>query len=179
MLFRLAAATSLSILLSAVTSAVQPIEPPMRAGKPGPAMSPKEAQRMENQPRVFEFSADEIGVVLRAVARQARMNVVISESVKGTVTLRLEDRTPREAIEVICKANELDIQELNGVHYIRCWDDMIKADAKKMAHVVKLMVDAYMEKGFSRAEAMELIESPSLPRIEVPVPAHSPKPSKR
>src|SRR5215204_2269798 len=51
--------------------------------------------------RINEFQGDEIGLVLRTLARQAKMNIVVSEKVIGTVTLRLEDKTPKEAIEVI------------------------------------------------------------------------------
>ena len=175
-------ASILAILLALQTlaaRAVEPIEPPVASREKRPPAPVKAPDRIDNQPRVFEFSADEIGVVLRVLARQAKMNIVISETVKGAVTMRLEDKTPREAIEVICKANDLEIQELDGVHYIRGWDDLLKADSKRMAQVVKLMLDAYLEKGFTRVEAMELIKSPHLPRIELPATKSAAKPARR
>jgi type IV pilus assembly protein PilQ len=69
--------------------------------------------------RVSEFSGDPLDVVLRTLARQAKMNVVVSPAVQGTINLRLEDKTPREVIEVVCQANGLIIDELNGVFYIK------------------------------------------------------------
>ena len=47
------------------------------------------------------------------------MNVVIDTSITGTVTMRLEDKTPREAIEIITQAKELLLEEHKGVFYLR------------------------------------------------------------
>lgn len=69
--------------------------------------------------RVSEFSGDPIDVVLRTLARQAKMNVVVSPAVQGTVNLRLENQTPREVIDVIVQANGLAMDELNNVFYIK------------------------------------------------------------
>jgi hypothetical protein len=44
----------------------------------------------------------------------------------------------------------------------------LKGDATKMAHVLRLMLDAHLAKGFTRAEARELIKTPGIPRIELP-----------
>jgi cytoskeletal protein RodZ len=38
---------------------------------------------------VREFQGDDVGAVLRLLARQARINMVVSEAVVGTVTMRL------------------------------------------------------------------------------------------
>ena len=40
---------------------------------------------------VREFQGDDVGQVLRLLARQAKINMVVSEAVTGTVTMRLED----------------------------------------------------------------------------------------
>ena len=42
---------------------------------------------------VREFQGDDVGQVLRLLARQAKINMVVSETVIGTVTMRLEDVT--------------------------------------------------------------------------------------
>ena len=69
--------------------------------------------------RLNEFQGDEIGLVLRTLARQAKMNLVVSEKVVGTVTLRLEDKTPKEAIEVIVASKGLILDEMNGVFFVK------------------------------------------------------------
>ena len=69
--------------------------------------------------RVSEFQGDEIGLVLRTLARQANINVIVSAQVTGTVTLRLTDKTPREVIDVIADSNGLIVEERKGVTYIK------------------------------------------------------------
>ena len=68
--------------------------------------------------RVSEFQGDEIGLVLRTLARQANLNVIVSPQIVGTVTLRLSDKSPREVIGVIADSNNLIIEERKGVTYI-------------------------------------------------------------
>lgn len=119
-----------------------PIEPPIAvpnapavppapvAGQPLPGLAPGEVPPTAT--RVIEFQGDEIGLVLRTLARQARMNVVVSEKVSasaGTVTLRLDDRTPREALEVIVQDKGLFMSELNGVWFIKTQEEKAKEPA--------------------------------------------------
>ena len=76
-----------------------------------------------------EFQGDEIGLVLRTLARQAKMNVVISDKVAtaaGTVTMRIEDRTPREAIDIIVTSKGLVMDELGGVFFIKTQEERAK-----------------------------------------------------
>ncbi len=56
---------------------------------------------------VREFQGDDVGQVLRLLARQAKINMVVSEAVVGTVTMRLEDVTALQAIAIIVKAKGL------------------------------------------------------------------------
>jgi type IV pilus assembly protein PilQ len=72
-----------------------------------------------NARKAVEFTGDPVDLVLRTLARQARMNVVVSPAVQGTVNLRLENQTPREVIQVICQSSGLSMDELNGVYYIK------------------------------------------------------------
>jgi hypothetical protein len=69
--------------------------------------------------RMFEFQKDDLPLVLRTLARQAGMNVVLEEGVKGEVTLRVEEKTPREVISMIAELNGLLIDEQAGVHFIK------------------------------------------------------------
>src|SRR5438876_2616778 len=68
---------------------------------------------------VREFQGDEIGQVLRLLARQAKINVVVSEAVTGTVTMRLEDVTALQAISVIVKAKALFMDKIDNVYYVK------------------------------------------------------------
>src|SRR5437879_2482382 len=68
---------------------------------------------------VREFQGDDVGQVLRLLARQAKINVVVSEAVTGTVTMRLEDVTALQAISVIVKAKGLFMDKIDSVYYIK------------------------------------------------------------
>jgi type IV pilus assembly protein PilQ len=68
---------------------------------------------------VREFQGDEVGQVLRLLARQAKVNMVVSEAVTGTVTMRLEDVTALQAISIIVKAKGLFMDKIDTVFYIK------------------------------------------------------------
>jgi type IV pilus assembly protein PilQ len=68
---------------------------------------------------VREFQGDDVGQVLRLLARQAKINMVVSEAVTGTVTMRLEDVTALQAISIIVKAKALFMDKIDNVYYIK------------------------------------------------------------
>jgi type IV pilus assembly protein PilQ len=117
-----------------------PIEPPITAPAPGvplpttpgldPTMPPLGAPGSlpATSSRLNEFQGDEIGLVIRTLARQAKLNVVISDKVAatGTVTMRIEDKTPREAIEIIVQSKGLVMDEVNGVYFVKTQEEKAK-----------------------------------------------------
>jgi type IV pilus secretin PilQ/predicted competence protein len=68
---------------------------------------------------VREFQGDDVGQVLRLLARQAKINMVVSETVTGTVTMRLEDVSALQAISIIVKAKGLFMDKIDTVYYIK------------------------------------------------------------
>lgn len=68
---------------------------------------------------VREFQGDDVGQVLRLLARQAKMNMVVSDQVVGTVTMRLEDVTAMQAVAIIVKAKGLFMDKIDNVYYIK------------------------------------------------------------
>src|SRR5213075_907397 len=68
---------------------------------------------------VREFQGDDIGQVLRLLARQSKVNMVVSDAVTGTVTMRLEDVTALQAISIIVKAKGLFMDKIDTVYYIK------------------------------------------------------------
>ena len=68
---------------------------------------------------VREFQGDDVGQVLRLLARQAKINMVVSETVTGTVTMRLEDVTALQAISIIVKAKGLFMDKIDNVYYVK------------------------------------------------------------
>ena len=68
---------------------------------------------------IREFQGDDVGQVLRLLARQSKINMVVSEAVTGTVTMRLEDVTALQAIAIIVKAKGLFMDKIENVYYIK------------------------------------------------------------
>ena len=68
---------------------------------------------------VREFQGDDVGQVLRLLARQAKINMVVSEAVTGTVTMRLEDVTAMQAVAIIVKAKGLFMDKIENVYYVK------------------------------------------------------------
>lgn len=73
--------------------------------------------------RLNDFQGDPIDLVLRTLARQAKMNIVVTDAVTqsgGTVNMRIEDKSPKEAIEIIVESKGLIMDEgKGGVFYIK------------------------------------------------------------
>jgi type IV pilus assembly protein PilQ len=72
---------------------------------------------------VREFQGDDVGQVLRLLARQAKINMVVSEKVTGTVTMRLEDVTALQAISIIVKAKGLFMDKIDNVYYVKTGEE--------------------------------------------------------
>src|SRR5467141_1645822 len=68
---------------------------------------------------VREFQGDDVGQVLRLLARQAKVNMVVSDAVTGAVTVRLEDVTALQAISIVVKAKGLFMDKIDTVYYIK------------------------------------------------------------
>src|SRR5204863_5083853 len=70
---------------------------------------------------VREFQGDDVGQVLRLLARQAKINMVVTDQLPANsqVTMRLEDVTAQQAIEIIVKAKGLFIDKIDNVYYVK------------------------------------------------------------
>lgn len=125
------------------TATPAPIEPPITLPpsqlapppatdptlNPVPGSVPATGVTDPNAARVFEFQKDEIGLVLRTLARQANVNIVVSDKVAtagGTVETRLVNMTPREALETIITSKGLILDQVNGVYFVKTQEEKAK-----------------------------------------------------
>lgn len=69
--------------------------------------------------RLTEFQDDDITLVLRTLARQENIKLVVAGELTGTVTLRAENKTSREVFDMIADAKNLVVNERDGVLYVR------------------------------------------------------------
>lgn len=89
---------------------------------------------------VHDFQGDDVGQVLRLLARQARINLVVSELIAGTVTMRLEDVSPLDAIRVICTSKNLILDELNGVYYVKTQEEKAAEPTKSDSYTFSFAI---------------------------------------
>lgn len=71
-----------------------------------------------------EFEGDDVAQVLRLLARQAHISLVVSDKISDAqppmkVTMRLEDKSPMEAINIIVFDKGLIMIEKDGVYYVK------------------------------------------------------------
>ncbi len=100
-------------------SAIEPTVVPSGA-TPTIAPSISEVGTLRSSGRtVSEFQNEEIGQVLALLARQASINIVVSDLVQGFITMRLEGLTPLESIRVIVTAKGLIMDQIDNVYYIK------------------------------------------------------------
>lgn len=92
-----------------------PVTPPA----PLVAATPLPAVANPNARTVHEFQGDDVSMVLRLLARQAGINIIVSEAVQGSVNLRVENLTPLDVIKVIVDAKGLNISQVNSVYFIK------------------------------------------------------------
>ncbi|MGH8091903.1 MAG: secretin N-terminal domain-containing protein [Chthoniobacterales bacterium] len=102
--------------VAAAQNSVPSKAPPTGAPPTTPAMNP---ETENGGVGVREFQGDDVGQVLRLLARQAKINMVVSDAVTGTVTMRLEDVTALQAIAIIVKAKGLFMDKIDNVYYIK------------------------------------------------------------
>src|SRR5437879_10780875 len=107
---------------------------------------------------VRECQGDDVGQVLRLLARQAKINMVVSDQVTGTVTMRLEDITALQAIATIVKAKGLFMDQIDHVYYI-------KTPAEKTAEPTES--DSY-QFSYSRAKEVAPLLASQLSSKEAP-----------
>jgi len=101
-----------------------PIEPPIAPGTPSAVGATTEIRTISSSSgRLNEFQGDDIAQVLRLLARQAKIDLIVSDKITGTVTMRLENKTPLETIKVIVDAKGLIMDKTDDVYYIKTQEE--------------------------------------------------------
>jgi type IV pilus secretin PilQ/predicted competence protein len=116
------AAAPLTVVQATSPAAGKPVTPPPATSTPATTTAPPvttETATESGGVGVREFQGDDVGQVLRLLARQAKINMVVSDQVTGTVTMRLEDVTALQAIAIIVKAKGLFMDQIDHVYYIK------------------------------------------------------------
>ncbi|MBI3318315.1 MAG: secretin and TonB N-terminal domain-containing protein [Candidatus Omnitrophica bacterium] len=84
----------------------------------------------------LDFKEAEIGTVLQAMARKAKINIVLGKEVAGFVTIHLEDVTWEQALDVIVKTYGFAYEKDENVILVSTLEDL-----KTRRQAVKELVD--------------------------------------
>ncbi len=68
---------------------------------------------------VVDFQEEDLPQVLRLLARQAKVNLYVSDAVQGMITIRVQNKTPMETLRFIVQAKGLVLDEVNGDYFIK------------------------------------------------------------
>jgi type IV pilus assembly protein PilQ len=91
---------------------------PKSAGKSDPIAGPGQS--------LTEFQDQDLDTVLRLLARQAKINMAISDKVSGKITMRIENLTPLEAINMVARSKNLVVDKIEGIYYVKTGDERTK-----------------------------------------------------
>ncbi len=121
--------------------------------------------------RAREFQGDDLGQVLRLLARQAKINLMIDDAIKGNVNVRLENTSAMEAIEAIVHLYKLTMsKDEKGIYYLTppamsdaVLDFLAKPEtAERIAAYKHNLYTALIKEGFSAEEALEVMNEGDL-----------------
>jgi hypothetical protein len=90
----------------------------------------------------IEFQGETIAGALKQLGRQAGVRVVVDHGVAGAVTIRLEETTPKEAIDIIIEAKNLRKFEGEGVLVID--DPAVVGKASKEPEPLEDGIDGFV-----------------------------------
>lgn len=80
----------------------------------------------------FDFQDVSVKTLLQIIAKNSGVNFVISDSVKGNMSLSLQKVTWQQALDVVLRANGLDSRRYNNVLIVAPIDELVQNDIKRL-----------------------------------------------
>ncbi len=96
------------------------------AGAPGAPAPAGEERTYSGQPVTFNFQDVPVRTVLQLIAEEAKLNLVVSDSVGGNVTLRLENVPWDQALDIVLRAKSLDKRRNGNVMWVAPQSEIAK-----------------------------------------------------
>lgn len=91
-----------------------------------------------SNPLSFYFQDIEIRTLLQLIAKSSGYNFIISDSVKGNVTLNVKHVTWRQALHVIMKSQGLTARCMGNIIYISTVDEITNNESKQLQSDIAL-----------------------------------------
>lgn len=99
-------------------SGIENVPPPNRPDAPTPIKEPTGTLTPQSK-RDYTFQGEPTSDVLRQLARDAGINLIIERGVSGTVTFKLQEVTPLQAIAVLVTSRKYTMDREDNVYTIR------------------------------------------------------------
>jgi type IV pilus assembly protein PilQ len=80
----------------------------------------------------FYFQNIEVRALLQLIAKNSGLNFIISDTVKGNITLNLQNVTWQQAFNVVLKSHGLTSRRTGNVIYVSTLDDITTNEAKQL-----------------------------------------------
>jgi type IV pilus assembly protein PilQ len=80
----------------------------------------------------FDFQSIDIRTLLHLIAKNAGLNFVISDSVKGNITLNLKDVTWQQALSIVLQSHGLGSRTVGNVIFISTLDELTNNQTKQL-----------------------------------------------
>ncbi len=118
--------------------------------------------------RAREFQGDDLGQVLRLLARQAKINLMIDDAIKGNVNVRLENASAMDTIAAIVHQYKLSMtRDDKGVYFLAppdaadpALDFIAKPEtATRIAAYEHNLYTALIKEGFVPEDALKIVVS--------------------
>lgn len=103
------------------------------AAVPPPPIVADAVYRAEIEPKLsFDFQNIDIRALLQLIAKNSGLNFMISDNVKGNVSISLKDVTWEQALNIILKAQALASRRIGNVIFISTLDEITTTEAKEL-----------------------------------------------
>lgn len=86
----------------------------------------------QNNKLSFYFQDIEIRALLQLIAKTAHLNFIVSDSVKGNITLNLKNVTWQEALDIVLKSRGLASRHIGNVVFISTLEDITNNETKQL-----------------------------------------------
>ena len=86
----------------------------------------------------FYFQSIETRSLLQLIAKSSGLNFIISDAVKGTITLNLKDVTWEQALNIVLKTQGLISRRIGNAVYISTLEEIAGTEAKQMQYTEQL-----------------------------------------
>lgn len=91
-----------------------------------------QSQKYKGAPLSFNFQNIEVRTILQVIADFTGLNIIASDSVRGTLTMRLKDVPWEQALDIVMQARGLDVRQNGSVLWIAPKDELLNKEKMEL-----------------------------------------------